>query len=452
MRVKLLGSLIIILSSMLYLMACDNNVSPGLEDSFELFAGLEAVVEADNMTLLINKGSESQEDGYFKIDISDVLANEYINNTSAAAWCLEWNKPLRSNNDVHAGVKAFATESNDKWKPLNYLFSIENELKAKYPEKGVLTYREMQAVIWTLAGHMGIAPEFNVDKLSDSELPSRLKENGRANFSREIVREISELVLKNYSSSTITTAGFALQTAENQQNVYVVLPSGITTNEVTEVTPTTAVSGGVIKDAGDSDITQKGVCWSTNANPTTADNCTDDGTGPDDFVSNITGLNQSTIYYVRAYAVNKAGTSYGNQRTFTTVLAGEVDKELNVCGDWSASESGGFGVTVDTWDISEIPVGASFDIRFDALNQPDKYVVEYPVGTGVYDSGWRGRENIYNNANRYPEFQPEGVVGPGQGQENAIFVKGAQNTFRVIVSGPQAGTIWFYDIRCSIPG
>lgn len=452
MKTKLWGIFILVLTSMLYLTACDNSTSPGIEDSFELFTGLEAVEEADNMTLLINKGSDSQEDGFFKIDISDVLPNEYINNTTANAWCLEWNKPLRSNNDVHAGVKAFATESNDKWKPLNYLFSIENELKTKYPEKGVLTHREMQAVIWTLAGYMGIAPEFNVDKLSDSELPSRLTENGRANFSREIVKEISELVLKNYSSSTITTAGFALQTEEDQQNIYVVPPSGITTNEVTDITPTTAVTGGVIDDAGDSPITKKGVCWSTSANPTTADNCTNDGTGSEDFVSNISGLNQSTTYYVRAYAVNEAGTSYGNQRTFTTGLAGEVDKELDVCGDWSASQSGGFGVTVDTWDISEIPVGASFDIRFDALNQPDKYVVEYPIGNEVYDSGWRGLQSYYNDPILFPEFQPEGVVGPGQGQENGIFVKDVQDTFRVIVTGPQAGTIWYYDIRCSVPG
>jgi hypothetical protein len=262
------------------------------------------------------------------------------------------------------------------------------------------------------------------------------------------VKIISEKVLKNYANSTITVSGFALETEENQQNMYVFPPSGITTNVVTGITPTTAVSGGIIEDTGDSPITKKGVCWSTDANPTTADNCTDDGTGPDDYVSNITGLNQSTTYYVRAYAVNEAGIAYGNQRTFTTDFAGEVEKELDVCGTWSASQSGGFGVTVDTWDISEIPVGSSFDIRFDALNQPDKYVVEYPVGNQVYDSGWRGLQSVYNNASRYPEFQPEGVVGPGQGQEDDIFVKGAQNSFRVVVTGPQAGTIWYYDIRC----
>jgi uncharacterized protein (TIGR02145 family) len=35
-------------------------------------------------------------------------------------------------------------------------------------------------------------------------------------------------------------------------------------------------------------------------------------------VSNITGLNASTTYYVRAYATNSAGTAYGAEDTFTT--------------------------------------------------------------------------------------------------------------------------------------
>jgi surface protein len=298
--------------------ACSDNVSPGLEESFELFSGLELIPEAENTTLRVNRGSDLTGDAYFRIQISDVLPNNYLGNVSAGAWCLEWNKPLRSNNDVHEGVKVYATSANDKWKPLNYLFSIENELKAIYTEPGSLTFREMQAVVWSLAGYMGIAPEFNVDRIDDSDLPGSLTENGRANFSRETVREITSLVLQNYSGETITTFGLALQTAEDQQNVFVVPPSGVRTNAVTEITQTTAVSGGQIEDAGDSAITQKGVCWSTEANPTTQDSCTNDGAGPEDFVSSITGLSASTTYHVRAYATNEAGTAYGEQLTFTT--------------------------------------------------------------------------------------------------------------------------------------
>lgn len=444
MKVNLLGGFLILIISMLFVTACDNNVSPGLEDSLELFSNLQEVEEANNISLQINKGTDPVNDAYFNVDISDVLPNESIKNVSVGAWCLEWKKSLKSNNDVHQGVKAFETLSNDRWKPLNYLFSIQNELKAQYPEKGTLTYREMQAVVWTLAGHMGIAPEFNVDKLEDKELPSRLRENGKANFDRNTVKEISQMVLENYSSSNVASGGFALQTADDQQNIFIIPPSGITTNEISDVNPTSAISGGEIDDAGDSPITQKGVCWSTSANPTTADDCTDDGTGSDDFISNLTGLNPSTTYYVRAYAVNEAGTSYGNQRTFTTGTAAEVDKELSVCEEWSRSESGGQGVTVDTWDISDIPTGASFELEFDAYSQPDNFVIEYPVGTEVLDTGWRGSTFYEGN----PLF-PGGIAGPGFGTETDIFEKGAQNSFRVVVTAPDDGTLWEYRVRCS---
>ncbi|MCC5915626.1 MAG: hypothetical protein JJU46_14720 [Balneolaceae bacterium] len=430
---------------LLYMAACDKQVSPGLEDSFELFTGLEAISEAENTTLLINEGSNPNEDGYFRIDISNVMPNAMIDNSSVTGWCLEWNKPIRSSNDTHDGVKAYATGSNDRWKPLNYLFSIENELKAKYPEEGVFTYREMQAVIWTLTGYMGIAPEFDVDRISDRDLPARLRENGTANFDREVVTEISQYVLENYSQSTISVNGIALQTADDEQNIYVVPPSGITTAPVTDITSVSARSGGQIENSGSSEISRKGVCWDTSPNPTTDDNCSDDGTGVDDYTSNISGLTPATMYYVRAYAVNADGTAYGNQRTFTTETADEVDRELSVCGTWSVSQSGGFGITVDTWDISSIPEGATFSMRFQAFTQPDKFQVEYPVGNEVHDTGWRGAQSYLE---AMAHLFPGGWSGPGQGQVDDIFQKGQNDTFRVIVTGPEAGTLWNYSIRC----
>ena len=106
----------------------------------------------------------------------------------------------------------------------------------------------------------------------------------------------------------------------------VVAPT-LTTTEVTGLTSTTAVSGGNITNTGGAVITVNGVCWSAFENPTTADNITSDATGSATFVSNITGLTNGTIYYVRAYATNSAGTSYGNQLTFITSV---TDIEGNI--------------------------------------------------------------------------------------------------------------------------
>ncbi len=92
----------------------------------------------------------------------------------------------------------------------------------------------------------------------------------------------------------------------------------LTTNAVSDITLNSAVSGGSITSDGGEDITEKGVCWSTVADPTIADSKTSDGKGSASFSSNMVGLAEGTPYYVRAYATNSVGTSYGNQVSFTT--------------------------------------------------------------------------------------------------------------------------------------
>jgi uncharacterized protein (TIGR02145 family) len=93
----------------------------------------------------------------------------------------------------------------------------------------------------------------------------------------------------------------------------------LTTSSVTAITQTTAVCGGSISSDGGSDVTQRGVCWSTSQNPTLTDNHTNDGSGIGVFASNLTGLSVNTNYYVRVYAINNIGTAYGNQQIFATL-------------------------------------------------------------------------------------------------------------------------------------
>jgi hypothetical protein len=93
----------------------------------------------------------------------------------------------------------------------------------------------------------------------------------------------------------------------------------LTTTEITGITTTSALSGGnIISDGGD-EVTTRGVCWSTSANPTTADQRTSDGNGPGSFVSSLAQLIPDTYYTLRAYATNSAGTGYGNEQTFVTL-------------------------------------------------------------------------------------------------------------------------------------
>ena len=93
----------------------------------------------------------------------------------------------------------------------------------------------------------------------------------------------------------------------------------ITTKEVTNIGFDTATCGGKITYYGDDEITARGVCWSTSQNPTINDNKTTDGNGIGLYFSNLSNLSDNTTYYVRAYATNEKGTSYGEQKSFTTL-------------------------------------------------------------------------------------------------------------------------------------
>jgi len=93
----------------------------------------------------------------------------------------------------------------------------------------------------------------------------------------------------------------------------------VTTTAISNILNTTATSGGNVSSDGGASVNFRGVCWSTTTNPTVSlTTKTVDGTGSGAFTSNITGLNPSTTYYLRAYATNSVGTAYGAQQTFTT--------------------------------------------------------------------------------------------------------------------------------------
>jgi len=96
----------------------------------------------------------------------------------------------------------------------------------------------------------------------------------------------------------------------------------VSTTEITYIGPNSAVAGGNVVHDGNSTILVRGVCWSTKKSPDMKDDRTTDGYGEGLFSSTITGLIPNTLYYVRAYAVNEEGASYGEQISFTTSLNG----------------------------------------------------------------------------------------------------------------------------------
>ncbi len=91
----------------------------------------------------------------------------------------------------------------------------------------------------------------------------------------------------------------------------------LSTSEVTNITGTTAICGGTITDDGGSGITAAGVCWGIYPNPTVSNSKTIENVEKQ-FTSNISGLDGTSTYHVRAYATNAIGTGYGEDKSFTT--------------------------------------------------------------------------------------------------------------------------------------
>ena len=115
-----------------------------------------------------------------------------------------------------------------------------------------------------------------------------------------------------------TTAGTFYGESKSFKTKAYQLPS-LTTRDVLDVSYQTAQSGGMVMNGGGAMVTARGVCWSTEPNPTIENRHTVNGSGLGSFTSLMDSLTDNTQYYVRAYAENVLGVAYGNEVTFKTL-------------------------------------------------------------------------------------------------------------------------------------
>jgi hypothetical protein len=135
-------------------------------------------------------------------------------------------------------------------------------------------------------------------------------------------------LIGNSATLTLPAVGGA-NSLGGQKNFVISMVPTVTTQAVSGISTISATGNGNITVLGLPNPTAYGFCWNTTGTPTTADSKVDMGatsaTGA--FTASITGLTAGTTYYVRAFAINSAGTSYGNQVNFTT--ANLIDQTIN---------------------------------------------------------------------------------------------------------------------------
>lgn len=187
----------------------------------------------------------------------------------------------------------------------------------------------------------------------------------------------------------------------------------VTTIAVDSVTGTIARCGGQIVSDGGAVVFQRGVCWNTTQNPTVYGNHTTDGVGNGSFTSIATGLTPGTTYYIRAYATNTAGTSYGNQFSFTTPVVPTVttSQVTNVGVDTAISggnvtRDGGAAVTARgvCWGTSPNPTIA------------DNFTTD-SNGSGAFVSHITG---LVTGTTYYVRAYATNVVGTGYGNQETF--------------------------------
>ena len=164
--------------------------------------------------------------------------------------------------------------------------------------------------------------------------------------------------LNNLSANTVyyvrayakNVKGVAYGDEKSFQTLDFDLPE-VTTTNVTDITQTSAKGGGEVTSDGGATVTERGICWSTSHNPVVSGSHANSGSGTGSFTCNITGLTAHTTYYVRAYATNSKGTTYGDEVSFNTSANPPAVSTGSVTSITTTSATGSGNVTNDGGSI-----------------------------------------------------------------------------------------------------
>ena len=192
----------------------------------------------------------------------------------------------------------------------------------------------------------------------------------------------------------------------------------LTTEAITSITTTTAVSGGNITSDNGGSVTERGVCWSTETNPTITHSKTSDGSGTGAYISSLTGLSPGTNYYVRAYATNSAGTEYGTQLSFTTLADLPLVTTNNITSITATTAIGGGNITSDG--------GATITARgvcWSTSSNPTVTLTTKTTETGTTGTFTTEMTGLNSNTTYYVKAYSTNSIGTAYGAEVSFTTK-----------------------------
>lgn len=205
----------------------------------------------------------------------------------------------------------------------------------------------------------------------------------------------------------------------------------VTTSQVTNITQTSATGGGNVMSDGGATVTERGICWGTSHNPTTSGSHASNGTGTGSYTVNMTGLTPGTQYYVRAYAINNQGTSYGNEVAFTTLGGATLPTVVTVSNGIILG-----GNVLDDGGAVVTDRGICFS------TQPD------PANSGEYISGGSGLGEYFvelpplvPNTDYYYCAYATNSVGTAYGGGGSFIIPGQNYTITVSANPSNGGMV-----------
>lgn len=172
----------------------------------------------------------------------------------------------------------------------------------------------------------------------------------------------------------------------------------VNTSAAINITSTQATLGGSISSNGGSPIIASGIVWSTATSPTIAlTTKTDNGNISGSFTNTITSLYQNTTYYVRAYATNINGTTYGPEITFKTMAINCAITGITT-GTWYTMQTPALGSIFYTGNSYTITMFSSINF-FGQANEVSLFLNEtkvYIFGTYLLFNDTPGNTRTFN--------------------------------------------------------